>query len=179
VLARSLGIWASCEVLCCSATNPACREPCFRIFPSRLPSGVSAFLFEGRGSGVDPDAYVQEERGTPLNEFFPTFPVDAALAQLQRGHTSEAQALGVSQIVVRPYLHSNIDSLRYQFVGIKAGAFSPKLRSSARLVALPLLGILAHPAREATLADRADENAVFSVIVRPVPSLAFAFQGDE
>lgn len=134
------------------------------------------FSFEGRGSGVDPDAYVQEERGTPLNEFFPTFPVDAALAQLQRGHTSEAQALGVSQIVVRPYLHSNIDSLRYQFVGIKAGAFSPKLRSSARLVALPLLGILAHPAREATLADRADENAVFfgdrapSSVARFLPS---------
>lgn len=138
------------------APNPA--PPSSRV--AYLPA-FQPFSFEGRGAGVDPDGYIQQGHGTPLNEFFPTFPVDAALGYLQRGDTREAQSLGVSAVVVRPYLRSSFSALRYQLVGNGAAALSPRLRSNEKMVALPIVGVLANPPREAALANRLDDNAIF------------------
>jgi len=106
--------------------------------------------FEGRGSGVDPDAYARSGRAAPLNEVLPEYPVDVALARLARGDASSARALGVLTVIDRPYLRSDVESLRQQRVdpGPLDGADVGRPLDAP----LPLLGIVAAP-RIVTLAD--------------------------
>jgi len=106
--------------------------------------------FEGRGSGVDPDAYARSGRATPLNDVLPEYPVNVALARLARGDASYARALGVGTVIDRPYLRSDVDSLRPQRVDpgpLGRADVGRPLESP-----LPLLGIVAAP-RIVALAD--------------------------
>lgn len=80
------------------------------LFPAYQP-----IAFDQRGSGYDPDLFEQQAASSPVNEFFPTYPVDAALsyAWFDKDFTL-LRALSVSQIINRPYFETNWDSLRYQ-----------------------------------------------------------------
>ncbi len=71
----------------------------FALIPAFQP-----LSFEGRGSGIDPDAFPRGGDQYPVNETFPTYPVERALATFQKnGDSSELAALSVSQIIVRPH----------------------------------------------------------------------------
>ncbi len=106
--------------------------------------------FQGRGSGVDPDAYARSGRATPLNDVLPQYPVDVALARIARGDASYARALGVATVIDRPYLQSDIASLRSQRVD--PGPLGDAKVGRPLEAPLPLLGIVAAP-RIVTLAD--------------------------
>ena len=74
---------------------------------------------DGRGSGVDPDAFVRDGRATPIDECFPSFPVDSALGYAAfRGDDAYLEALGVGSVVDRPYLRTNLRTLRYQWIAM-------------------------------------------------------------
>jgi len=61
--------------------------------------------FGGRGSGSDPDSFGRLSNITPLNEYYPSFPVSTALAAYQRyGDTRALSGLSVSVIYNRPWL---------------------------------------------------------------------------
>jgi len=135
---------------------PVPRRPSERI--AFLPA-FQPMTFGGRGSGVDPDAYVRDGFASPLNEFFPTYPVDAALGFAAfRNDDRYLAALGVTSLVVRPYLQSNLEALKYQWVetsGVRSGRRRPHA-----LAGLPLLSAGGVPGT-ATIGNRPDESAIF------------------
>jgi hypothetical protein len=98
--------------------------------------------FGDRGSGVDPDAFLRPDDATPINDVFPTFPVDVGLAFLSRdGDDSRLRALGVDRVIARPYLHSDFKQL---------DAFSLPFTQRRRVgtaraadATLPIMGVVA------------------------------------
>src|SRR5580658_1904721 len=79
--------------------------------PSAPPGGRFALLppfqplmWEGRGSGIDPDDMPHGLQSSPLNLYVPGFPVDVALARLARGDSRLAARLGASVVQSRPWL---------------------------------------------------------------------------
>ncbi len=126
------------------------------LFPAFQP--VS---FNGRGSGFDPDAFVRAGKADPLNEFYPTFPVNAALGSAEsEGDTRALIALGVKQVVVRPYLASRRQTLRYQLIEAGSPASVSRLRSGA-LNARPLLSLVNGLPAIVSIGNDPGENAVF------------------
>jgi hypothetical protein len=115
-----------------------------------LPAGtrlalVPAFQplnFRGSGSGLDPDAYVR--RGAaPLNTLSPSYPAVAALARyVANGETKSLAALGVGEIISRPWLTSEGAALKEKPNNAVASANSPV---QATLNAQPLVGLLPTP----------------------------------
>ena len=87
------------------------RDPQARtaLFPSFQP-----LTYLGRGEGVDPDAYSQPGRSAPINQYMNSFPVDAAFGSALHGNFGMLRGLSVRYIIVRPYLKSDVASLRYQ-----------------------------------------------------------------
>src|SRR4029077_19131165 len=72
-----------------------------------LPAFQPLQLRSGRGDGADPDSFVYSDHVAPVNEYYPTYPVDMALASYeQTGDVRGLQALGVGAIVDRPWLSS-------------------------------------------------------------------------
>ena len=72
-----------------------------------IPAFQPLQLRAGGGDGADPDLFLYPNHAVPLNEYFPTYPVDAALARYeQSGDSGSLRALGVSAIVNRPWLLS-------------------------------------------------------------------------
>jgi hypothetical protein len=64
-------------------------------------------LRNGDGGGADPNVHLYPGPVAPLNQYFPTYPVDMALARYeQSGETEDLRALGVAEIVNRPWLVS-------------------------------------------------------------------------
>lgn len=64
-------------------------------------------LSNGAGGGADPNVHLYPGPVAPLNQYFPTYPVDMALARYeQSGETEDLRALGVAAIVSRPWLVS-------------------------------------------------------------------------
>ena len=117
--------------------------------------------FEGRGSGTDPDAYARDGAATPLNEWFPSFPVDVALAYAERdGDDRELAALGVTQRIERPYLRSEISIPHSHRVDGGSHALPPR-------ASMPLLSFRPERAPFVALGDHPDENAVFFGDVDP------------
>jgi len=117
---------------------PVASTPQTRValFPAFQP-----LSFGGHGSGFDPDAYVRAGKAYPLNEFYPTFPVDAALSTAERtGDTGALAALGVTQVIVRPYFASRWDALKYQLIAAGRRPGASGLRSRT-LAARPLLSL--------------------------------------
>ena len=72
-----------------------------------LPAFQPLQLRTGEGDGADPDAHVYPRRVAAINQYFPTFPVDMALARYERtGDAAALQAMGVGEIIARPWLES-------------------------------------------------------------------------
>jgi hypothetical protein len=152
--------------------------------------------FEGRGSGLDPDAIVLPDNVVALNTTQFSFPETPALAQYAfTGDTRWLQALGVSRIVERPPFSTDLDSLHMQFaVPPKAfrapgasrsldGAPALQLEGLPRLSALPaapwedavFFGDAAGVAGPGVPADWAVANAVR--VVKPASGRVFATEG--
>ena len=106
-----------------------------------LEPAFQPLSFEGRGSGADPDAGLRAYGRSSLNEYVPSYPVDAALASYERyGDVSVLAALGVREIVDRPGFETDSSSLRAQ-LGSRA---VPAPRSASRILSTdvtPLVGV--------------------------------------
>ena len=88
-----------------------------------LPAFQPLGLRDGGGDGADPDAYVYPDHVPALNEYFPTYPVDMALARYELSDDAEPlRALGVSEIVARPWLVSRTRG----GIGLAASSLQPK-----------------------------------------------------
>jgi hypothetical protein len=86
------------------------RDERFALLPPFQP-----LKFEGRGSGPDPDAGLRSDGRVSLNEYVPSYPVDAALARYEQfGDASQLTALGVEEIVERPGYATDTPALRAQ-----------------------------------------------------------------
>jgi hypothetical protein len=135
---------------------------------SRTPASVServAFLpafqplsLNGRGSGRDPDTVVPSGHAMSLNEFLPGYPVDRVLAQLEsEGLDGPAEALGVAEIIVRPTLATDIETLQVQ------ARFpvqrSLRVRTHRTENPWPIVGVVPPPTL-ASIADDPREDAV-------------------
>lgn len=128
--------------------SPASRVA---LFPAFQP-----LSFEGRGSGVDPDAYIQTGLAHPINQAETTFPLTSALVNAERGDNRELEALGVTQITERPYFSSDDAALRMQVAALPA---QPRV-TSQQLLGLPLLSLVSDPVIAAAPFDPA-QDAVF------------------
>jgi hypothetical protein len=75
-----------------------------------IPAFQPLQLRSGPGDGADPDAHAYPGPVAALNEYFPTYPADMALARYEQSGDVEAlRSLGVSQIVNRPWLESRTE----------------------------------------------------------------------
>jgi hypothetical protein len=93
-----------------------------------LPAFQPLGLRSDGGDGADPDAYVYPIHLSALNEYFPTYPVDMALARYEQSGDFEAlRALGVAQIVARPWMVSRARG----GIGLAAISLAPKPRRAA------------------------------------------------
>jgi hypothetical protein len=103
--------------------HPAISAPAFTrvaLMPAFQPLGLRS----GEGDGADPDAYDRFSHVPILNEYFPTYPVDMALARYeQSGDVDGLRALGVSEVVSRPWLLSRTHGA----VGLAARSLKPRL----------------------------------------------------
>lgn len=132
-------------------------DPTHRVAlsPFFQPLGV-----RGKGSGVDPDAYVHVDRSLPFNEAFPLYPVDVALAKAAHvGDDRELAALAVSTVIARSYLATDYRSLRYQWP--YRDPFRVVAQRTRKLAAAPILGFSMRGPQVATIANGSEENAVF------------------
>jgi hypothetical protein len=88
------------------------------LMPAFQPLGLRG---DG-GDGADPDAFVRRDGVAVLNEYFPAYPVDMALASYeQSGDARPLRALGVSQVVARPWLVSRTRG----GIGLAASSLKP------------------------------------------------------
>ena len=89
------------------------------LLPAFQPLGLTA----GGGDGADPDAYVYRAGVSALNEYFPTYPVDMALARYElSGDAEPLRALGVSEVIARPWLVSRTRGA----IGLAASSLQPR-----------------------------------------------------
>jgi hypothetical protein len=114
-----------------SYPHPVIAAPPFTrvaLVPAFQPLGLRA---DG-GDGADPDAHGYPNRASVLNEYFPTYPVDMALARYeQSGDVETLRALGVGEIVSRPWLVSRTRG----GIGLAATSLEPR---TPRLAASPV-----------------------------------------
>ena len=111
----------------------------FALLPAFQPLN-----FEGRGSGLDPDAYA---RGpvTPLNVQAPQFPVDAALARYTiDGDGRWLAALGVSTVTNRPWLSRDRAAQSFE-TALAQSAADAASSGRTRLIPQPLLALVPVP----------------------------------
>lgn len=122
--------------------HPAVSAPPFSRV-ALLPAFQPLELRSGGGDGADPDAFVYPGGVAALNVYFPTYPVDMALARYERfGDISALQSLGVAQIVARPWLRSRSNGgigLAARSLGVSSAGMQAQgtreLRDAAPLVA--------------------------------------------
>lgn len=132
-------------------TLPASPTSRVALFPAFQP-----LSFKGRGSGVDPDAYIQTGLAQPINQADPAFPVASALVAAERGDSRELEALGVANVIDRPYFTSDESALRMQVAALPAQGRV----TSQQLPALPILSLVADPVIAAAPFDPA-QDAIF------------------
>lgn len=89
-----------------------------------LPAFQPLRLQTGAGDGADPDAFVYPNVVPALNEYFPTYPADMALARYeQTGDGDALRALGVTDVVPRPWLESNA----HGGIGLAGASLAPSV----------------------------------------------------
>jgi hypothetical protein len=102
IVAPPSDLWIAAQ----SYPHPDVRSRAFTrvaFLPAFQPVGLRA----GGGAGADPDIYEHPGNIGVLNEYFPTYPVDMALAQYEQSRDPAAlRALGVGTIIARPWLVS-------------------------------------------------------------------------
>jgi hypothetical protein len=104
-----------------------------------LTPAFQPLSIDGTTSGVDPDAFVRPRQAIPINEPLALFPVDVALAYFRKqGTTGRLGALGVAEIVRRPYLHA----VRSAFDPETIAPTKDRLEDHADSSALPLAGTI-------------------------------------
>jgi len=102
-----------------------------------LPAFQPLALQTGSGDGADPDAFVYPHVVPALNEYFPTYPADMALAQYeQTGDDGPLRALGVNKILPRPWLVSKTQG----GIGLAGVSLAPAAPRPATAVARELNG---------------------------------------
>ena len=141
-----------------AGTIPAAADPTDPFGRVAYLPAFQPLTYEGRGSGVDPDAYVRVGRATPLNDSFPEYPVNAALGYLERGDARYASSLGVTAVVRRSYLHSDLGSLRHVLAEVPRRQ-GHRVDYEAHF--FPLLSVVHGAPLAASLADDPDDFAVF------------------
>lgn len=91
-----------------------------------LPAFQPLQLRSGDGDGADPDAHTYPYAVAALNEYLPGYPVDMALAAYeQKGEIAALRALGVSEVIARPWLLSRTNGA----IGLAAASLAPPRRS--------------------------------------------------
>jgi hypothetical protein len=94
-----------------------------------LPAFQPLQLRAGGGDGADPDIFVYPGAVAPINEYYPTYPVDMALGEFeQNGNEAPLRALGVSEIVDRPWFVSRSKGT----IGLAAASLNAQSREAAR-----------------------------------------------
>lgn len=133
------------------AADPGSR---YALVPSFQPLSVAR---DGSGSGADPDAILRAHDVSPVNERFPQYPVDAALARYDRsGDASSLEALGVSAVIVRPWLASDAAD-----PGQVRPSHSRGDGAAVRLTPLPPLAVEPDPLECAICTDLAGDAEFF------------------
>jgi hypothetical protein len=118
--------------------------------------------YRGAGSGTDPNSFIEPGVAVPLNEWFPSFPVNAALGYAERDARYEwAEALGVRTVIPRPNFLIDTKTLAGQ--GLPAHRpIAPLPRAKFDLPhPMPLLTFIAAEAPLVSVGDRPDEHATF------------------
>jgi hypothetical protein len=117
-----------------------------------LEPAFQPLRFEGRGSGPDPDAGLRLDGRSSLNEYVPSYPVDAALAAYQQsGDARQLAALGVAEIIRRPGYTTDAPSLRAQLGDLAQPA--GRDREAQPTSAAPLVGLEAYPRHPALVPE--------------------------
>ena len=94
------------------------------LLPAFQPLGMRG----GGGDGADPDAFVYPGDVPTLNEYFPSYPVDMALARYeQSGDVTALRALGVGADRATAWLVSRMRG----GIGLAAASLAPELRCTA------------------------------------------------
>jgi len=95
-------------------------------------------MFDGRGSGADPDYYGALQRAPVINQYFPDAIVAAAFAASAHGDARPLRRLAVSTVVFRSWLHGDSGSLAQQGLALPvlASAASSRTGAVASIVAL-------------------------------------------
>lgn len=140
------------------STLPRAPRP---AYPLRRVAYFPAFQplsYNGKGSGVDPDAYAISGTSDPMNEATPAYPVDVALANAENGETADLGALGVSEIISRTGYSSQWNSLGPQFSFAVTPATGKKV--PAHLHALPLLALYDSPPSKTSIGDGLTEISI-------------------
>jgi len=137
---------------------PLAKSPQTRtaLYPAFQP-----LQFRHRGSGYDPDAYNRSGYSLPINQPFPSFPVENALAVLANtGNSSQLAALGVAYVISRPYLNADGPLLENQTA---FSAKSAKAVVTSRRVArpFPLAAVYSVQPQIVSIGNSPDEYAVF------------------
>jgi hypothetical protein len=127
----------------------------FALFPDEQP-----MTFGGRGSGLDPDAYARPGGVTPLDGSTAAYPAAVALRSFaQTKSTAELSALGVSRIIVRPWLKTDARTLAHQ-LALPTGLATTLGGGTIALQAAPELALVSRLAVVA-LPPRIGSNAIF------------------
>lgn len=136
----------------------------FALIPAFQP-----MRFDGKGSGADRDTYLRLGNVTTVNEYLSTYPADAALALYQKaGDADMLKALSVSEIVQRPWLHSDVAALRQQLSAFATASLSSGNAASLhRLSFLPELTVGPLP-QAGTLVNVLGAGNIFSSDARSV-----------
>ncbi len=125
----------------------------YALFPAFQP-----LSYRDTGSGADPDAVLEDDNVSPLNEYLPAYPEDVALAQYERNGTTEGlAALSVSVLYERPHFRGSDRPIAGE-----PGSVSPYPRDRRRVLspALPELGV-SHPPAVGTLTSNFGAGNVF------------------
>ena len=127
----------------------------FALLPAFQPLTLG-----GRGSGLDPDAFAHGSV-TPLNVQAPQFPIDAALARYTfDGDARWLASLGVSDVAVRPWFHSDRESLAFET------ALAPEPPVALRVLPLapaqPRVALITEPEVVTTIDQLGEGNVIFS-----------------
>lgn len=127
----------------------------YALYPAFQP-----MLYQGRGLGLDPDAYIRSDNVTPLNTNVFEYPSSVALLQFQSaGRAKMLRTLSVSTVVQRAGLKSSYSSLRDQLGAVTASRRNAPAGSQP-LTPLPELSLTAAP-RIAGVADDLSATGVF------------------
>lgn len=131
----------------------------FLLLPAFQPMN-----FRGTGSGADPNAFDHPGNVTPLNEYLPEYPANAAVGRyLLSGDTQALSALSVSEVISRPFYKSDVRALQQQ----SALALPNRIGSQSeyfikRFSAQPELSVLPLPLVGSLLTNVGGGNVLFS-----------------